>query len=481
MKKGRIVKRMLLLITAIIMMVCSATACQPTPDEIVVVNKAGDDLEQRILSTEIPAPLDIKDKHYSDTLSRDNVTVNIDAEISIPDVNEYPVYETQQIIFEQEHVDLAIKTFFGDSTIYNYNSRTKEAVERELIIWKKELSIRKRGETPPDDDRPIEVQIEELQSRISKLTQEYENAPESPTGTTDANTTLQENERGNELHLFSILPSGNTSNLSISNTVADSSQPIIGSSDMMFIVDQQGKNKFVTNPYSGEKLSHIDITYESAYKLAADTLALMGIDNVVLYADSIANFHDNSMAHEIHSSDKIIETDTQAYYFIFTRSFNGIPVTLVEEKNTGLSSDNVVQIQYDQYLPPEKIEIAVNDLGVVYFNWRDSKTNIKTLNNNVQLLDFEKILSRFESLIFQKNFSQENAELIIDIVEIKLGYFHIPVKDEKDEYMLIPVWDFIGKSIKNTSWGEEFAKEKLYSFVTINAVDGTNIDRTLGY
>ncbi len=57
-----------------------------------------------------------------------------------------------------------------------------------------------------------------------------------------------------------------------------------------------------------------------------------------------------------------------------------------------------------------------------------------------------------------------------------LGYSRISEADSFDTGLLVPVWDFMG-TVTNEAYGEE----EYRSVLTINAVDGSIIDRALGY
>jgi hypothetical protein len=56
-------------------------------------------------------------------------------------------------------------------------------------------------------------------------------------------------------------------------------------------------------------------------------------------------------------------------------------------------------------------------------------------------------------------------------------------KDNPDHLMLVPVWDFLGTRIwKDTNSGKDVSSGNVnLSFLTINAIDGSVIDRNLGY
>ena len=74
--------------------------------------------------------------------------------------------------------------------------------------------------------------------------------------------------------------------------------------------------------------------------------------------------------------------------------------------------------------------------------------------------------------------SEEATEgnVTIDIDSVKLRYTRISEKDSFDTGLLVPVWDFIGT--KTDQYGYEVHDAIIMS---VNAIDGTVIDKDLGY
>ena len=74
----------------------------------------------------------------------------------------------------------------------------------------------------------------------------------------------------------------------------------------------------------------------------------------------------------------------------------------------------------------------------------------------------------------------------MDIKDVRLGYTRIydPGADNTTG-LLVPVWDFFGSREIHTEYEGEAIEytigDKSMSHLTVNAVDGTIIDRSLGY
>ena len=103
------------------------------------------------------------------------------------------------------------------------------------------------------------------------------------------------------------------------------------------------------------------------------------------------------------------------------------------------------------------------------------------------LLPFDEITSIFERMAVIVDNSIDSAG--VDgasehrvITTVRLGLMCIREQDS-DTGLLIPVWDFLGYE-ERTSPSEgtlSFYTNELESFLTINAVDGSIVDRSSGY
>ena len=132
----------------------------------------------------------------------------------------------------------------------------------------------------------------------------------------------------------------------------------------------------------------------------------------------------------------------------------------------------------------EKIRIFIDDEGIFALVWNAPHVLEEVEYKAVSLLPFEKIRGIFESMIMVKNKQVEDGTLLRDknitVTAVRLGLMRIIEKDNNDTAYLVPVWDFFGTY--DSDGGTLVIGEDGYeSLLTINAVDGSVIDRTLGY
>jgi hypothetical protein len=84
----------------------------------------------------------------------------------------------------------------------------------------------------------------------------------------------------------------------------------------------------------------------------------------------------------------------------------------------------------------------------------------------------------FEGTFFSANdFSDVDSEMTFEIDEIRFGYARIREVDVYDEGLLVPAWDFFGR----VTSADGVYNQPQRSWFTINAIDGSIIDREQGY
>lgn len=162
------------------------------------------------------------------------------------------------------------------------------------------------------------------------------------------------------------------------------------------------------------------------------------------------------------------------YRVYYRRDVDGIPVTPVS-----------MQIQWhaldDTYTPPlayERLYVDVGEDGIFGLRYEYPAQIGNRISQNVRLLPFAQIMDVFGSiapLTIASTERGENNTLHIDRIE--LGYMCVQMKNDPTRYQLIPVWDFFG----TYSVSGEVYSHYMKPLVTINAIDGTVIDRKYGY
>ena len=109
------------------------------------------------------------------------------------------------------------------------------------------------------------------------------------------------------------------------------------------------------------------------------------------------------------------------------------------------------------------------------------------LNENVALMPYIEIKKIAKNQLQRTQTADEfelnsNGGKVVEINRIVFNMMRVAQKESSDSYYYLPVWDFLGKTVDNNMETQEDdvpVSEK--SFLTINAIDGSIIDRGLGY
>ena len=157
----------------------------------------------------------------------------------------------------------------------------------------------------------------------------------------------------------------------------------------------------------------------------------------------------------------------------YVRKHAGIPVTHVYQQGASGIMD-----QYGYEIPYEKLFVDVGEKGIFQIRYKNPLTVGDTLQTSTRLLPFSQVLEVFARLAPLKYASAESEENNgIQIHQVVLGYMVLQMRDQPARYQLVPVWDFMG----SRTIGQERYDFFQYPHLTINALDGTVIDRDLGY
>lgn len=520
-KSNKKVKAGAVLLTVLLLVTCFTTACQPTPVEDVVVNKGDGELENKILKSAVPAQSYNAPEAWQESFDHDQTfSVNINAQIIVPNVDRFPVQQVIPTEITQAQADQAIELFMQGQTMYKpVQHPTRDEIEEQIILIQQTLSdpnsdfnqLNKEGTSEYEQGKSEkEDQIQHLQSLLNsaptveereiasstfeKQVQEVNDAaskpdPNNPNNSNnkpDTQTISVESIRGEAdlgktvpaLMSISKSPDNKTNSLQFFNCNLDAGPPY-----QYFKLPPAPK---------GVKTSQGD-----AQEIAENAISRIGIDNMKLSDACMGIMADNSPKGEDYN--KTVLDWSQCYVFYFTRDVQGIGTTYEEETPLfGMSqyvpSDENQNIMIQPY-EPEMIKISIDDSGIIEFVWQSPLTVTKTLSENVELLPFDKIQDIFKKQIVIKGAWTGEPGVInqrYNITKITLGMMRVQQKDNPNSYLMVPVWDFFGSYTRKYSEPQEggyqldenneYTEEIFgHSYMTINAIDGSIIDRGLGY
>ena len=203
--------------------------------------------------------------------------------------------------------------------------------------------------------------------------------------------------------------------------------------------------------------------YKDLRKFCAEELVKMDFDGYSIGGTSVGE-------------DKETQGYRKLYIFRYMRYVDGAFVTfdIKSKHEEGWNGGDYVKKDW----PTECVEIRVNDLGIVGFDYNAPLEVTETIVDQSNMKTFDEIKAAFEKMVLitnAKSDSELDSGVTVEIHRVVLGYARISEADSYDTGLLVPVWDIQGKVT------DEYGNESVGSIMTINTIDGSIIDRSLGY
>lgn len=476
-------------VTMLIPIILLITGCQPTPEKEIVVHKGSDALKQAI---EAPAVSEHADnitvpaetwQYCFEPYETSGVTINIDAVFELPPVTAYPVMKVVPHAFTLQEAQAFVDYFMQGQPIYNQEIAATKSDIAEKIVKLKAQIVEKQNEIKETDDMALKNAhqsfIETLTEDLHQLEMQYEKAPvDNPKPQPAAIEFKEIKNQGqkNSKEIFIVADLGKQRMATASVTVYENNLGNIISFRNMDSNMRRYHDYEVTDTLQG-----LSVTRQQAQHTAEQTLQSLGILDMQITSTKVNVDVKTPEEFEQAISDP---NRRKCYVFYFSPVVNGLTTTDITPCY-GIQTDDHNET-YDEMWLQERLSISVDDTGVIMFEWLCPGDIIQTLNPNVQLLDIDTIKNIFiQQISFQRVWSaSEDDKSIIEVKNIQLGYMRVRNKDDSS-YLLLPVWDFIGdwSHANNTSTPSSniSSTQKDVSFLTVNAIDGSVIDRYKGY
>ena len=463
-------------------------ACQPTPEEEPVVNKGDGTLEEAIAAEALPpARYEAPETLRLDPFGTETFQVVVDAEVCVPDVERYPIVEVVlRTITADWARDMMYKMADG-KTIHTYQNEvptTKEQIEGEITLLLQQLANPDAYLPAGADEQTRAAAEKEWRELLEAWETLYQEAPDTfeprEIDMSDAafRTALEfrgavESGKQRETYLSVTAwyggPGGNVEY----NNLVDVGMPF------HFDMDSD-----LTD------LNDVTISAEEAVQIGLDFLAQLG-ETDFAPALIVAGYCDPEWG-----TDPIpLEEWPQCYQIQFTRSVAGVPATYREEHYDGIGADG--RERYAPAYPQESIEMDIRDSGVTYMYWSTPSELGRTLNENVTLMPFEQVVERFcDQILYSATPAVEETDSVIKktlyIDRIELGMVRALQRGSVEEWVMVPAWTFFGRTVLQYAGPEpggyplnennEYVSEMPgYSYLILNAVDGSVYDPAVGY
>ncbi len=503
------------------MIVLMAAGCQKNPDSSIVVNKDMDKLieeaqkndENQVNISDIAKNYDT----YQTTLEDETlgVKVTVDAKVDIPQTDRMSVIRVKQTDITQEFLDKVRAQLIGDAALYDgsiLETETRSTIEAQINSIKTEMASFS-GEYTGEDLKNMQAEYQKI---IDELQGRYENAPAEPAwnenlsdGLLHSTVQLDNESNHNEFYswvlnlnkngevFYGVNDGGSGKYMSlfvqnndnygncirfrsskhgyiftaaalVGNSSLDNIRPELWNAEVTKEALEINKGygyEYSLGEFTDEAAT---ITQEEAQGIAEQFLENVGLTDFGFYKGGLyCEYQD--IRYGADSEEMGYNT---VYVLQYTRKIDGALVTTEggSKHSEGWNGNDYVKNDW----PIECIEFRVNDDGIIGFDYNAPLELVETVVENSNLKTFEEVKDTFEKMVLVTNAS-DDGKTIINIDRVMLNYARVSEANSYDTGLLVPVWDFMG-TVTN-----ELGEENYECVMTINAIDGSIIDRTLGY
>lgn len=481
------------------------TACQPTPDNLIVQSKSNDDLQDAIMTTAVPSSASESEKVINSTLANDNqtITININTVVELQNIDNLPIAYIEPYDLSQERIDAITDVLIGDRLLMDTKTMTKTQIE-ELILHIKQSATDLNSDLAQSngiDNLPdLRVFADDM---IAEYQKQWNTAPNSSIIYDSLDISNPDN-----------IATGAISDLEFidAQAIVDFDKPKYASISYCHSPTSQnfwfwnfGENNARRYLESDSKVFDMyteDEEFMQTKEIALNYFDQLNIDNMVLgnvyiCGDRTRLFGINAAGIE---GEFPIGSTKEYFVFSFNRAINGqlIDNSFYEGTNDERSADSTT---YDKPLPYEYLEIWMNGTEFVQFIWENPVRITDIRNNNVQvqtsLEDSIDIMQQYLFVKYADMFNHNAEDIQINISKINITLARVKERDT-GKYLIVPVWDFYGEiKVKMTDENAmavgissyQYKKDGDYfilsepnkSILTVNSLDGSVLNRASGY
>ena len=442
-------KKTISLVLAGVLALGLLAGCEATPDTPAVIIKDQEQMLETAANgrenSALFASLEVPDRFTGEwTGLNGKLTVKADAEILLPNADKIPTGRVTGREFTQDDLDNFLRVFLKGQPYYEVVPITKQRAQQML----ERFQAMQRGEIPLEG-----ASYEDLPGLIEQYAEAVRTAPDenelrlAPTSFVDNGYFSEMNGwgtvDGKEVHL-NVIHWGDA-----------------GMNKTAFFIPPYGdwnESYVIPADHVGDALPHERIfpafSADDALRMGDALMAELGLGNVICDQLQPVFFYNH---HYLYGGedrggwadmdpDELIEGT--GYQLQYVRCVNGFPISYTREQG------NAVEHESPYNEPTVELE-------------------------DTQLMSFPEITDIFQRMIMVKNSYLEGGDGTTYYVNrVHLGLMRIKAKDTRGEGLLVPVWDFWGTRDFPADSGEYVDEQIL---LTVNAIDGTVIDRNLGY
>jgi len=520
--------RMVLLILLSLMLLLSA--CQPTPEQDIVIKKDTERMVEQAQATNadgssLISALGVPDKYIvNETYFDGKMLLSGEAPVYLPAAETVPIVEVAPSNFSQDFIDRAYKALVGNAEMYQVQQGVvlKTNLEAQIMDLQKRIS-------DPNTNAEQRSYDEETLSKLKDLyNSEY---------AIDAFEWVKGSARLTELHKYDRYTMERTERyygVALSENPDDLVDNVIrfnvnnnsvgedASKDAVLLYENGAIEPndssatyqwgtVSTDNYPAELVDLSGFTPEQAYRQGEKLIEdlelneAVGLGNMYLnivfsnpkeaaQVNALANKNQLTKQETLNFDEIYKETlqscvlnaqdDVYIYYTLnYCRNIRGVLVT--HDVPSTFVSDEAWGPQWVH----EDIALSVMPEGIGSFSWSSPYEVTEVRAENSTMLPFSDVSAIFKKMILYENeqlFDSADidsglSQLEFVVTKVTLSLQRIIEKNNIDNGLLVPIWNFYGVQVGRSKDGLEVAFTKDTPFVSVNAVDGSIIDLARGY
>lgn len=461
--------RKVLCLMVAVFLLAGSMACQPTPEEEVVVNRGDMGMEEKIAAS--PQPTVIPGNPVPTEVTRvytfpqrweeaytvsDKLTIRFEADIVQRQDGMYPVYT------------VAEKPMTG--------ADAQQFLERFLPA--QPVTLERIGDVKADWKKRMETYMEEVSEQQKRMS-----LPESERGDGDDTVFTEEEIKERMAYFQEMMDAAPESNASVPVTdfsdaepyfrgayiLADGSNAHVTVRDTGISVLKGSKTDWIITgaEYAEDNAGYIwretDLPLDQAQKMGQTTLEELGIEGFVLCsAEKAAAYGGDAYA-----------PVAVGWNLLYVRDFGGYPVARDVQPSTILKYGSGDGFLANKRIREESISLFVTEAGVQEFHYGMPKEVVKLENPSVELLDWEQVQEKarqaFGWCLVPYN---EEYAYTYSVYRAVLTWQYVRQTDS-EAYYAIPCWIFYYDEGDEWALQEREAGGVVRQGLYINAIDGS--------
>lgn len=488
------------MLPALYMTLCiGLTACQPTPEEEIVVDKS-EGLPEGSILEESDAPKDLgAPEVWQETAEDGDVILEADVQINLPEVCNTPVYAFEMAHMTDELLEKLCGYFADGNEIYEEPSLPKARLEQE-----KALISQREGAWAFYNEDAVQGMCGRIDELLGSAPDEWEKKVISPKLAKPRQTDWEyvQEESGfmsgiysdyyfdtdEEIGLKARIDRGGALDPCIQ--VIDHNKDIGSTTNFLFSqgtyvdekeLERKRRNQEVIDfgasyeqylNWIGEELDKSDeeFSQEDALKKCEEVLEDLSLDDfAVTDCFKAAGNSDNEHFAGPEQSEGITDRGYSVYYSYkagglagyeqpFQRPYNDLPEEI-----------------YAPYFSTEQIHMIVTKEGVRRFEWTNISNKKETIAPNTEILAFDDIKERLLDHVSYTALAESGGVDYGDVYfyyvkDVQLRAANTSAFEDSDAVWLVPVWVFeLEREITFSGLGTQRSSDMT---VVLNAIDG---------